>query len=194
MNRFAFASSALALIAVPALGETPMPQRVPIDVGQGGERVAQTIVYGDDPCPVSASGEITVCARKPEEERYRIPEVLRDADRPPVDSWTNKVRDYQDDAGLGGCSVAGRFGALGCWRQFVDRAFRERKDGAEGRYAQLIQAEREKRLAGIDAEAKAEQTRVEEIERAYFERQERQSASGDAVEQMQGAVDATAQE
>ena len=31
-----------------------------------GEKVNQLIIYGDDPCPPSQGGEITVCARKPE--------------------------------------------------------------------------------------------------------------------------------
>ena len=40
-------------------------------------RVNQLIIYGDDECPTSMGGEITVCARKAESERYRIPDDLR---------------------------------------------------------------------------------------------------------------------
>ena len=44
---------------------------------QAGDRVNQLVIYGDDPCPASSNGEIVVCARKEEAERYRIPETLR---------------------------------------------------------------------------------------------------------------------
>lgn len=51
-------------------------------LGAGDEKVNQLIIYGDDPCPASASGEITVCARKAEAERYRIPERCAVSIRP----------------------------------------------------------------------------------------------------------------
>ena len=70
-----------------------------------GEKVNQLIVYGDDPCPASASGEITVCARKPEGERYRIPEPLRGIDSPKSEAWSNKVEAYE---------TVGAFGTLSC--------------------------------------------------------------------------------
>ena len=35
------------------------------------DRIATLVVYGDDPCPRSAGDEIVVCARRPENERYR---------------------------------------------------------------------------------------------------------------------------
>ena len=34
------------------------------------------IVYGDDECPQSTTDQIVVCARKAENERFRIPENL----------------------------------------------------------------------------------------------------------------------
>ena len=63
----------LAVIAVPALaadGDDDTPRRT------------EVTVYGDDPCPTGTEGEIIVCAREPEEERYRIPKKLREK---PVD-------------------------------------------------------------------------------------------------------------
>ena len=41
------------------------------------QRVNEIIVYGTDPCPRSTDDEVVVCARKPESERFRIPENLR---------------------------------------------------------------------------------------------------------------------
>src|SRR5512143_3728234 len=40
-------------------------------------KVNQLIVYGDDKCPESTDDTITVCARKDEGERFRIPAPLR---------------------------------------------------------------------------------------------------------------------
>ena len=39
--------------------------------------VNEIIVFGTDPCPRSTDDSIVVCARKPEGERFRIPEKLR---------------------------------------------------------------------------------------------------------------------
>ena len=61
------ALSPLALFAAPA----------PALAQADGEKVNQLIVYGDDPCPQSSADQITVCARKGESERYRIPEIGR---------------------------------------------------------------------------------------------------------------------
>ena len=40
--------------------------------------VNQLLVYGDDPCPASTDDVIIVCARLPEQERFRIPPNLRE--------------------------------------------------------------------------------------------------------------------
>jgi len=44
---------------------------------QDADRISEIIVYGNDPCPRSTDDEVVVCARKPESERYRIPERFR---------------------------------------------------------------------------------------------------------------------
>ena len=36
--------------------------------------VSEIIVYGNDPCPRSTDDQVVVCARRPETERYRLPE------------------------------------------------------------------------------------------------------------------------
>ena len=71
----------------------------------------RVIVFGDDPCPPSTTGEITVCARKDEAERYRIPESLRsDPGAPGNEPWTDKVRAYETvgAAGTASCSPVGK--------------------------------------------------------------------------------------
>ena len=56
-------------------------------------RVNQVIVYGNDPCPASTDpDEITVCARLPEDDRYRIPPNLRDNPNAPANqAWANRA-------------------------------------------------------------------------------------------------------
>ena len=67
------------------------------------------IVYGNDSCPASKGQEITVCARKPESERYRIPEGLREHPSPQNEAWTNRVTSYErvGAAGTQSCSATG---------------------------------------------------------------------------------------
>lgn len=135
-----------------------------------GERVNQLIVYGDDPCPQSASAnEITVCARKEESERYRIPEPLRGAQSPQNDAWNNKVLAYETvgKQGVLSCSPVGPGGSTGCLNNLINKAYAEKGIDAQNRFGDLIAAEREKRLSTIDAEAAATQARVEEAERDY---------------------------
>ena len=52
----------------------------------------------------------------------------------------------------------------------IDAAYRERAEGSDVRFGQLIQQQREERLSTIDQDAAAEQARVEELERAYMEK------------------------
>jgi hypothetical protein len=153
-----------------------------------GERVNQVIVYGDDPCPPSTDNEITVCARKPEEERYRIPAPLRGVDSPQSEAWTNRVEAYETVGAFGtlSCSPVGPGGSLGCTQQLIDRAYAEKENATDVRFSELIAAERAKRLSRIDEQAAEQQARVEAAEKAYLEQQQRQqppaeNESGDAA-------------
>lgn len=146
------------------------------------EKINQLIIYGDDPCPASSGAEITVCARKDESERYRIPEPLRDSQSPANDAWNNRVVAYET-VGQGGtlsCSPVGPGGSTGCLAKLVNRAYAEKGSDAQSRFSDLIAAEREKRLSTIDAEAAETQSRVEEAERAYEERQRAQESAAPA--------------
>ncbi|MGF7154087.1 hypothetical protein [Novosphingobium gossypii] len=177
------AAAVLSLAAAPAFAQGA-GLTDPALSNPGDEKVNQLIIYGDDKCPESASGEITVCARKPEEERYRIPEPLRGLDQPQSEAWANKVQAYETVGRFGtqSCSPAGSGGWLGCTQQLINNAYAEKANGSEVRFSELIQAEREKRLSTIDADAAAEQKRVEEAENAYFEQRKRQAAEQDAAQ------------
>ena len=118
--------------------------------------------------------QITVCARKDEAERYRIPELLRESDSPQNDAWNNRVLAYET-VGKGGtlsCSPVGTGGWTGCVAQMVQTAYAEKESDPSLRFSELIAEERAKRLATIDEEAADEQARVEAEEREHFEGRE----------------------
>lgn len=146
------------------------------------EKVNQLIVYGDDPCPASTGDEITVCARKEEAERYRIPEILRQTSSPQNEAWNNKVIAYETvgRSGTLSCSPVGPGGSTGCTTKLINTAYAEKREGADVKMGQLIAAEREKRLSTIDAEAADTQARVEELERQMEAREKarQQAESG----------------
>src|SRR4051794_2717003 len=101
------------------------------------QRIRQLVIYGNDPCPRGASGdEIVVCARKPETERYRIPQELRNApsDDPASQSWANKAEslEYVGRTGIQSCSTVGPGGFTGCWAQMLSAARAERRQGKSG--------------------------------------------------------------
>ena len=158
----------------------------PVQAQDVGEKVNQVIVYGDDPCPQSSADEITVCARKDESERYRIPEVLRgDPDNPRNEPWTDRVEAYETVGaqGIASCSPVGVGGATGCMQKLIEAAYAERRGGSDTRFGQLIEAERAKRLSTIDEEAAATQARVEQLEREYDAKVARERAAEEAATQ-----------
>lgn len=100
----------------------------------GEVRIAEIIVYGDDPCPRSTEDDIVVCARKPESERYRIPERYRESGpRQTRESWAARARsfEYVGRTGTMSCSAVGPGGHTGCLQNMIDRA------KAEARQAQV---------------------------------------------------------
>ena len=136
-------------------------------------KVNQLIVYGDDPCPQSEDDTITVCARKAEGERYRIPEALRESTSPQNDAWTNRVMAYETvtRSGTMSCSPTGAGGWTGCTGQLINQAYAEKKADPNIRFSELIAAERAKRLETIDVDATETQKRVEELEKQIEARQ-----------------------
>ena len=168
MPRLPLAFAAAALVSALALPATPA-------AAQGSEdRVNMVIVFGQDECPQSSGDEITVCARKSESERYRIPEALRGSESPQNDAWNNKVLAYEmvGKSGTLSCSPAGAGGYLGCTQQLIDKAYAEKGADPSIRFSELIAAERARRLSTIDADAAATQARVEQAEREYEARRQ----------------------
>ncbi|HLV06071.1 MAG TPA: hypothetical protein VKY80_00185 [Croceibacterium sp.] len=143
-----------------------------------GDRVNTVIVYGDDECQQSSSDELVICVRMDEAERYRIPEALRQSESPANESWSNRVQAFEavGDFGPLSCSPVGAGGELGCLAKIIEAAYAERRGGPSVRAAELIAQAREERLSTIDAEAAETQARVEELERQYMERVQREDA------------------
>src|SRR5688572_26260286 len=92
---------------------------------QAGDRISEIIVYGNDPCPRSTDDEVVVCARKPEAERYRLPERFRTGGpRQTREAWANRARALETvgATGINSCSPVGPAGFTGCLVQVVKQA------------------------------------------------------------------------
>jgi hypothetical protein len=122
---------------------------------QADVKVNQLIVYGKDACPQSTQDEITVCARRPETDRFRIPEQLRNVADPANSSWANKALElqYVGRSGIGSCSPSGPGGATGCLQQFINQARAERAGSPDVDWNAMIEQARQERLGRIDAQA-----------------------------------------
>lgn len=145
---------------------------------EGGDRVNQVIIFGEDECPQSTGDTITVCARLDESERYRIPPNLRTSTSPENESWTQRALALEAVGEFGplSCTPVGAGGDLGCTLDMIEAAYEERATSSDVRFAELIAEERAERLAAIDADAAATQARVEELEE--IEMQRRREAHG----------------
>ncbi len=131
-------------------------------------RVNQLIVYGTDPCPQSTNNdEIVVCARLPENDRFRIPPNLRgDPNDPANQSWANRAIElsYVGRTGTDSCSTVGPGGFTGCQQQLINQARAERRGGDRINWERLIDEARQERLSRIDAAAREEEGEVRERE------------------------------
>ncbi|MDP9424393.1 MAG: hypothetical protein M3Q19_16450 [Pseudomonadota bacterium] len=99
------------------------------------QRVNEIIVYGTDPCPRSTDDEVVVCARKPESERFRIPERFRQSGSlQSRQAWANRAIAFETygKTGINSCSPVGPGGFTGCSQQLINQAFRERREEEEG--------------------------------------------------------------
>ena len=161
----------LALSAATALAAGLIPAAAAAQ-DDGGDRVNQVIIFGDDACPQSTDDTITVCARLDESERYRIPPRLRQSGSPENESWARRAQSLEAVGRFGplSCTPVGAGGELGCTAQMIERAYAERAEGSDVRMAELINEARAERAATVDDEAAEYQRRVEELEQAEFAR------------------------
>jgi hypothetical protein len=164
----------LAALSLIALGLAAAPAAAQ---DSGGDKVRMVIVYGDDAAPTTEGDEILVVARMPENDRYRIPEALRFSDDPANMAWARRVErlDLVGQSGTMSCSTAGAGGFTGCTQQLINAFYADKREGADGRFSELIAAARAERLSTIDADASETQSRVEAIEKEYMDRLKRES-------------------
>ncbi|MGD9811512.1 MAG: hypothetical protein AB7U35_09295 [Sphingobium sp.] len=162
------------LIATALIAGTAPAVAQETQAGPPAEKIRQVIVYGNDPCPKSEGDEILVCARQDEKERYRIPENLR-GEQPPGstanEAWTNRVKsiEYVGRSGTESCSPVGAGGFTGCFNQIAAAAKAERKQMGDASWADLVAAERAKRLSTIDEDSEEIEARVKAEEKAKAE-------------------------
>jgi hypothetical protein len=93
-------------------------------------RQSTLVVFGNDPCPTTGEdNEVVVCARRPEEERYRIPRRIRE--RQPLEtSWASRVEGLEEESRVGrpnSCSVVGSNGFTGCSAAAIRQWYAERR-------------------------------------------------------------------
>ena len=141
--RYAVLALPAVLIAMPALAQ---------DAAE--PRVSQVIIFGDDPCPESDDpDEITVCARLPEDERFRIPDILRhNPNDPSNQSWARRATElsYVGRTGTESCSTVGAGGWTGCFNEIVRQARAERAADERINWNRLIDEARQERLRQQD--------------------------------------------
>ena len=151
----------LTMVAFPAVAQqpgVPAPEAaMAAPTPRLEPRVNQLIIYGDDPCPPGTNDEIIVCARLPEEDRYRIPEPLReDPNAPARTSWAMRAIElsYVGRSGAQSCSPVGPGGFTGCFDQMARQAVAER--GGVADWNAMIEQARRERLPRI-GEAEVEE-------------------------------------
>jgi hypothetical protein len=96
--------------------------------------VSEIIVYGNDPCPRSTDDQVVVCARRPETERYRLPEKYRPSGtRQQKEAWANRARSLETvgSTGINSCSPVGPGGFTGCLTQVIKQARQENRERSQ---------------------------------------------------------------
>ena len=163
-----------ASLSIPAMAQDAQDDQI-----GPSDDVCMAIVFGDDDAPQCAGGEIVVIARLPEGDRYRIPETLRFSTDGENTAWAKRVESLEmiGDFGSLSCSTAGAGGFDGCTRRLIEQAYGEKRESSNVRFSELIAAARADRLNNIDADAAAEQARVDAIERDYLDRLEAERAA-----------------
>ena len=119
-----------------------------------------------------------------QEDPYRVPQDLRESGAPQNEAWANRVAANADVGvtGVGSCSAVGQEGMTGCVVDMIDQAYAEKETADTVRFGDLIAEERARRLESIDADAAAEQARVEALEQEYEARAADQADTGNVIE------------
>ena len=101
------------------------------DANAQSRPISEIVVFGEDPCPRSTDDNVVVCARKPESERYRVPERFRESgSRQERQSWAANARYLEtvNNTGIQQCSPVGPNGFTGCLNELISTSRAERKE------------------------------------------------------------------
>jgi hypothetical protein len=134
-RKMKFAAPLAALALVPGLA---LPSPVSAQAGGAtstGQRLAEIVVFGNDPCPRSTDDEVVVCTRIPESYRYRMPEAYRPSGTfQQRQAWANKARSIErvGRTGIQSCSPVGPAGYTGCLDQMIRDAREEAREVSQG--------------------------------------------------------------
>ena len=143
-------SSFLFLFAATALGAA-----APAAAQSANEKINMVIAYSEDECPVAQPDELVICEILVEADRYRIPSNLRYSESPQNVARAeqlDKIK-YVGDFGAMSCDPAGAGGFTGCTQKFIEAAYKDRAQGENIRFGQLIEEARAERLSTIDTDA-----------------------------------------
>lgn len=130
---FLFAIGSVQVHAQDSEAQPDTPSYALTDAEKAGRRTIDVVVYGEDACPTSDDGTIIVCARRPEQERFRIPQALRkkeaeERDVPTEQGWGSRAM-AADSAGRAflpnSCSPIGTNGATGCTQAMLQQWYAE---------------------------------------------------------------------
>src|SRR3546814_4204529 len=91
---------ASALMAGPAFAQAEGPSQRTLGTTTDGKRIVSMVIYGEDPCPEGKDGEIVVCSRQPERDRYRLPKTFRKTDGQVEKSWSGQARSEEHTSEL----------------------------------------------------------------------------------------------
>lgn len=83
------------------------------------------VIFGNDSCPRD-----TICVRRSEGERFRIPQELRRVEPSgQSNSWAARARsmEYAGASGTNSCTPVGAGGWTGCYQQMLRQAREERR-------------------------------------------------------------------
>ena len=123
------------LLILAALAATAAPALAQDEPATPPSRESQIEVFGRDPCPQSTDDEIVVCHRRPEEERYRIPEPLRHSRDRVEQAWGARAETMNEVSSQvlpNSCSVIGSYGQSGCQQQFINQWYQSRRASRVG--------------------------------------------------------------
>jgi len=117
------------ILAAAVLGAPLLIPSAPA-VAQRNTNEQVLLIFGDDSCPRD-----TICVRRSESERYRIPQELRRVEPSgQSNSWAARARsmEYVGASGTNSCTPVGAGGWTGCYQQMLRQAREERRARENG--------------------------------------------------------------